>query len=64
MSKDTGELIIRKSMNLSCQPIVSYISSFVFVCLFVCLFACFFVFFTECPVFTERVTYVQKLRRL
>ena len=61
MSKDTGELIIRKSMNLSCRPILA-ISRVLF--LFVCLFACFFVFFTECPVFTERVTYVQKVRRL
>ena len=30
MSKDTGELIFKKSINLSCQPIFSYISSFVF----------------------------------
>ena len=27
MSKDTGELIINKSINLCCQPIFSYISS-------------------------------------
>ena len=29
MSKDTGELIIKKSINLCCQPIFSYISSLV-----------------------------------
>ena len=29
MSKDTGELIFKKSINLCCQPIFSYISSFV-----------------------------------
>ena len=29
MSNDTGELIFKKSINLCCQPIFSYISSFV-----------------------------------
>ena len=29
MPKDTGELIFKKSINLYCQPIFSYISSFV-----------------------------------
>ena len=29
MPKDTGELIKKKSINLYCQPIFSYISSFV-----------------------------------
>ena len=29
MSKDTGELIIKKSINLCCQPIFNYISSLV-----------------------------------
>ena len=29
MSKDTGELIIKKSINLCSQPIFSYISSLV-----------------------------------
>ena len=29
MPKDTGELIFKKSINLCCQPIFSYISSFV-----------------------------------
>ena len=29
MSKDTGELIKTKSINLCCQPIFSYISSLV-----------------------------------
>ena len=29
MLKDTGELIFKKSINLYCQPIFSYISSFV-----------------------------------
>ena len=29
MSKDNGELIIKKSINLCCQPIFSYISSLV-----------------------------------
>ena len=31
MSKDTGELIIKKSINLCCQPIFSYISSLIIV---------------------------------
>ena len=31
MSKDTGELIINKSINLCCQPIFGYISSLVIV---------------------------------
>ena len=31
MSKNTGELIIKKSINLCCQPIFSYISSLVIV---------------------------------
>ena len=31
MPKDTGELIFKKSINLYCQPIFSYISSFVIV---------------------------------
>ena len=29
MPKDTGELIFKKSISLCCQPIFSYISSFV-----------------------------------
>ena len=29
MPKDTGELIFKKSINLYCQPIFSYISSLV-----------------------------------
>ena len=29
MSKDTGELIIKKSIHLCCQPIFSYISSLI-----------------------------------
>ena len=29
MPKDTSELIFKKSINLYCQPIFSYISSFV-----------------------------------
>ena len=31
MSKDTGELIKKKSINLCCQPIFSYISSLIIV---------------------------------
>ena len=31
MSKDTGELIKKKSINLYCQPIFSYISSLIIV---------------------------------
>ena len=31
MSKDTGELIKKKSINLCCQPIFSYILSLVIV---------------------------------
>ena len=31
MSKDTGELIKKKSKNLCCQPIFSYISSLIIV---------------------------------
>ena len=31
MSNDTGELIIKKSINLCCQPIFSYISSLIIV---------------------------------
>ena len=31
MSKDTGQLIKKKSINLSCQPSFSYISSLVIV---------------------------------
>ena len=31
MSKDTGELINKKSINLCCQPIFSYISSLIIV---------------------------------
>ena len=31
MSKDTGELIKKKSINRCCQPIFSYISSLIIV---------------------------------
>ena len=49
MSKDTGELIKKKSINLCCQPIFSYISSLIIVpnvpfsqshnaCMYLCMY--------------------------